>query len=370
MVSDSGSDSMPPEERAEQNLDSLRDRIRELDIELVARAAERVEVARQIGQLKRRQNLSTIEYAQERVVLERARAAAEARGLDPRVAEDLFAGLIRASVTAQDEDSLRLAAVGAGRSAVIVGGAGRMGRWLSRFLSAQGYTIGALDPSAAPDENDWARRTLPSADLIVCSTPPAATTELYAGWSRNPPAGVVVDISSIKTPLIEPIRVLQHAGGRVASIHPMFGPSAVLLRDADVVICDTGDSEATAVVEKLFQATTAHIVRMPLADHDRVMADLLSLSHAAAIAFALALPEAEHPVRSTTFHELESLAASVVRESPDVYYEIQAMNPYSARALERLRIALDRIITAVTARDSEAFQALLEEGRRRTPKGK
>jgi chorismate mutase/prephenate dehydrogenase len=354
---------------AEQDFDRLRERIRQLDLELLAQVAERVQLARQVGELKRRQKLSTVDFAQERVVLERARAIAKEQGLDPRVAEDLFAGLIRASVTAQDDDRMRLAAVGAGKNAVIVGGAGRMGRWLGRFLSAQGYTTGALDPATAPEENDWARRSLPSAELIVCSTPPAATAELYAEWSEKPPVGVVVDIASIKTPLIEPIRAFQRAGGHVASIHPMFGPSAVLLRDADVVICDTGDSEATSTVEKLFEPTTVHIVHMPLSDHDRIMADLLSLAHATAIAFALALPRTDHPVRSTTFQALELLAAAVVRESPDVYYEIQAMNPHSAVALERLRAALDRIVAAVTARDWQAFHALLDEGRRRTPDG-
>jgi prephenate dehydrogenase len=40
------------------------------------------------------------------------------------------------------------------------------------------------------------------------------------------PAG----IAGIKTPVMEPIRILPGAGVRVASIHPMFGPSAVLLR--------------------------------------------------------------------------------------------------------------------------------------------
>lgn len=354
---------------AEQDLDRLRECIRELDLELVARAARRVELARQVGELKRQQKLSTVDYVQERVVLERARAVAEERGLDPGVAEDLLAGLIRASVTAQDEDSVRLAAVGAGKSAVVVGGAGRMGRWMGRFLSAQGYTTVALDPATTPDENDRARRVLPLAELIVCSTPPTATAELYSDWSGKPPAGMVVDIASIKTPLIEPIRALQRAGGRVASIHPMFGPSAVLLRDADVVICDTGDPEATSTVEKLFQPTTAHIVHLPLADHDRIMGDLLGLAHAAAIAFALALPQTEHPVRSTTFQALESLAAAVVRESPDVYYEIQATNPHSAVAIKRLRTALDRIAATITARDSEGFRVLLEEGQRRTPEG-
>lgn len=350
----------------EENLDALRERIRQLDVQLLERAAQRVELARRVGEIKRRQQLSTVDYAQERAVLDRARVAGEECGLDPGVAEDLFATLIRASVTAQDEDRMRRAAAGAGRIAVVVGGSGRMGRWLRRFLSAQGYTTETLDPAATPDDNDRARRELASADLVVCSVPPAITVDLYAAWSRDPPAGVVVDISSIKTPLIGPIRALQASGGRVASIHPMFGPSTVLLRDADVVICDTGDPEATSRVVKLFEPTTARIVHLPLTDHDGIMADLLSLAHATAIAFAIALPETGHPVRSTTFHALESLATAVVRESPDVYYEIQTMNPHSGVALERLRAALERIVSAVGARDSDGFRELLAEGQRRT----
>lgn len=351
---------------SEPTLDSLRERIRLLDLDLVARVAERVGLARQIGEIKRRQKLSTADYAQERTVMERARSAAREHGLDPRVAEELFAGLIRASVIAQDEDSLRVTGLGAGKSAVIVGGAGRMGRWLARFLSAQGYETGVLDPAAAPEADAWGRRELASADLVVCSTPPATIVELYAAWSRKPPSGVVVDIASIKTPLIEPIRALQLSGCRVASIHPMFGPSTVLLRDADIVICDTEDPEATATVEKLFQPTTAHVVHLPIAEHDRVMADLLSLAHAAALAFALALPPTEHPVRSSTFQALESLAATLVRESPDVYYEVQAMNPHSVLALDRLRLALDRIVDTVTARDAPGFRAMFDEAQQRT----
>ena len=108
-------------------------------------------------------------------------------------------------------------------------------------------------------------------------------------------------------------------------------------------------------------------MRVPLAEHDRVMADVLSLAHATAIAFAMALPETKHAVRSTTLHALEALAANIVRESPDVYYEIQAMNPYSMAALKRMRGALDRVVDAVASRDAEGFRALLHEGRTHTP---
>ncbi len=348
------------------DLDDLRERMRRIDLDLVRLAAERIDLARRVGESKRRNKLPVVDYAQERMVLDRAVRAAEERGLDPRVAEDLFARLIQAAVTVQDEDSLRVAATGAGRSAVILGGGGRMGRWFGRFLSAQGYRTATLDPGAAPDELDAARRLLPGADLVVGSVPPAALAAQYAEWADHPPRGVLVDIASIKSPLIAPIRALQAAGARVASIHPMFGPSVVLLRDADVVVCDTGDHAATAEVEALFAPTTARLVPVALEEHDRIMADLLSLAHAAAIAFALALPDSDHPMRSTTFQALEKLARTVVRESPDVYYEIQARNPHSREAVDRLRGALDRIVGASSAPDAAGFRKLFEDGRRRT----
>lgn len=354
---------MPPD----PDLDDVRRRIRQLDGELVELAAERVRLARRVGEIKRAAGRAVVDYAQERRVLDAAGAAAARHGLDPGVAEDLLARLIRASVRVQEEESLRHAGTGRGKHAVVVGGAGRMGRWIGRFLEAQGWRVAVADPGAPPEEDRRGREALPAAELVVAATPPGRTAALYREWRAAPPAGVVVDIASIKTPLVEPIRALQAAGGRVASIHPMFGPSALLLRGADVVVCDTGDIDATAAVEALFAPTTAHLVRLPLEEHDRVMADLLSLAHATAIAFALALPAAEHPVRSTTFQALERLAAAVVRESPDVYYEIQAENPHSAAAVAKLGAALDRLTAVLAGRDRAAFAELLAEGRRRTP---
>ena len=347
-------------------LSELRDQIGQLDRDIVELAARRVALAREAGDLKREMRRSIVDYAQERVVLNRARDAGTSAGLEPAVAEALVATLIRTSVSAQDRDSVRNASVGAGKRAVVVGGEGRMGRWLMRFLADQGYTVGSLDPRAAEDEQTWARAALATADLVVSAAPPVATAEVYDSWIASPPSGVIVDIASIKTPVIESIRRLQKAGARVASIHPMFGPSVVLLRECDVVICDTGDPSSAAEVTKLFEPTTARLLHMPLEEHDRLMADVLTLAHATAIAFALALPGTASPVRSTTLAALERLSANVVRESPDVYFEIQARNPHSARAIARLASAVARVGEVVTAQDAERFRGLMEEGQTRT----
>ena len=143
-----------------ERLEGLRERIGRLDREIVAKAAERIALAREAGELKRQAQRPIVDYAQERSVLDRARSAAAETGLDGAVAESVIAALIRASVTAQDRDSVRRAAVGAGQTAVVVGGEGRMGRWFVRFLADQGYVTGALDTCATDEENAWARDAL------------------------------------------------------------------------------------------------------------------------------------------------------------------------------------------------------------------
>jgi len=349
------------------SVSELRARLEAIDAQLMELAAERIRLGRAVGEAKQREGLPTVDYGQERVVLERGRRLADDAGLDRGVAEDLLTRMIRASVTAQEVDRVRLAGVGAGKRAVVVGGAGRMGTWFVRFLADAGYHAMVLDPAVGQDENAVARVALPDADLVLCATSPRRTADLYDEWRGRPPRGVVVDIASIKTPLIDAIARLREAGGRVASLHPMFGPAVVMLRDADVVVCDTGDAEAGAAAEALFAPTTARLVRLPLAQHDRVMADLLALAHAAAITFAMALPEAEHPVRSTTFQALERIAGAVVRESPAVYFEIQAANPHAAGAVERLRGALTRLADVVARGDAAGFATLMGDGARRTP---
>ena len=83
---------------AEENLDNVRERIRQIDLELIAHAAERSKLVKQVGEIKRRKNIATVDYSQERAVLERARCRRAAwtgsqcgagfiGALDPRVSD-------------------------------------------------------------------------------------------------------------------------------------------------------------------------------------------------------------------------------------------------------------------------------------------
>ncbi len=352
------------------DLETARHRIRKLDERILACAAERIELAREVAAIKLAEDLPTVDYRQERRVLDRGRSMAGESGLNPEIAEHILSTLMAASVTVQEAQRLRFSATGKGKAAIVVGGAGRMGRWMVDFLRAQEFRVAVLDPRCPEGFDRRVEAQLTEAELVVSAAPPRRTAEIYLGWCGNPPAGIVCDMASIKTPLVEAIRALQARDVRVASFHPLFGPATSVLRGSDVVVCDTGDLEAENFVSALFAPTSARLVRVGLDEHDRLMADMLTLAHAATLAFAGARLEGEArriDLHSTTDRALERLAATAVRESPEVYFEIQADNPYSAGAVRRLARALERLRELVEGRDAEGFASWMAAAAKRLP---
>jgi chorismate mutase/prephenate dehydrogenase len=178
----------------------------------------------------------------------------------------------------------------------------------------------------------------------------------------------VFDLGSLKSPLRAGLKALVDAGVKVTSLHPMFGPSTELLSGRHVVFIDLGQPEALAAARALFAPTMAEQVVMGLDEHDRLIAYVLGLSHALNIAFFTALVESGEAapklarMSSTTFDAQLDVATNVAEESPELYYEIQALNDYGAESLQALSAAVERLRTAVATGDFPTFRALMEQG--------
>jgi chorismate mutase/prephenate dehydrogenase len=354
------------------SLDELRAELGDIDREILRLVARRQETAQQIGTIKRSTGLSTRDFRQERDVIERARAAATELGLAPAIGEELTLTLIKHSLTAQEKDVVAARGQAGGRRVVVIGGRGNLGRWFCRFLTAQGFDVEAAAPAGPvdgyPTVADW--RTIPlDHDLIVVAAPMPATGDILLELAKAPPTGVVFDVGSLKSPLRAGLRALRGAGGRVTSIHPMFGPDTELLSGRHVIFCDVGDAEATAAARALFASTMATLVEMDLESHDRLIAYVLGLSHALNIAFFTALAESGEAaprlatLSSTTFDAQLQVAANVAAENPDLYFEIQQLNDYGTESLAALVYAVERVRSVVRAGDRDGFRALMERGR-------
>lgn len=353
-------------------LSELRTELDRVDAELIAVIARRQALVAEIGRWKHAQGKQLRDFQREREVIAHVRDKAQAVGLDPGIAEQVMKILIESSLTTQEQDRVRLAGQGGGRRALVIGGNGRMGRWFVRFLAAQGFDVEVADPSGVPEgvsgHGDWREGALDQ-DLVVIAAPMRRSNQILIELAARKPPGLVFDIGSLKTPLLEGLKACAAAGLRVCSVHPMFGPDTELLSDRHVVFMPVGASETVREARELFAQTMVQAVEMPLAEHDHLIAYVLGLSHALNIAFFTALANSGEAapklarMSSTTFDRQLRIAAGVANENPRMYYEIQSLNAFRGEALGALKRAVDELLRCVEEGDEIGFVALMERGR-------
>jgi chorismate mutase / prephenate dehydrogenase len=354
-------------------LDELRLQLDALDGELLGLVARRQQLSREVAAVKRATGYPTRDYLRERDVILRVRERAASLGLQGDIAEQIYRLLIRSSLTTQEQESVVARGVGSGRRALVIGGAGKMGRWFARFLASQGFSVQVADPMAALGGDfdsvpDW--RALPALDqdFIVVATPMSTADAVLHELAARRPSGVVFDLGSLKSPVRGGLQALKAAGVKVTSLHPMFGPDTELLSSRHVVFVDLGVADALEAARSLFAPTMAEQVVMSLDDHDRLIAYVLGLSHALNIAFFTALAESGEAaprlaqMSSTTFDSQLDVAGKVAEESPDLYFDIQALNDFGAESLDALASAVERVRSAVAGGDRQAFAALMHQG--------
>jgi chorismate mutase/prephenate dehydrogenase len=356
---------------ARLELQELRDRLSRLDGELLVLIAERQRLSEEVARVKRRTGHPTRDFQREREVLLNARAAAARLGLSPSLADSLLRLLIRSSLATQEQAQVAAQGQGSGKRALVIGGAGKMGRWFVEFLDSQGFAVEVADPAGTFGSHvhraDWQSDEL-SHDVIVVATPLNITASVLEQLARHRPPGLVFDVGSLKTPLRAGLTALRQAGVRVSSVHPMFGPDTDLLSGRHVIHVDVGRPDAVADAQSLFASTMAEQVVTTLDEHDRLIAYVLGLSHAVNIAFFTALADSGEAaprlarLSSTTFDAQLAVASLVASESPALYFEIQALNEYGGESLAALAEAVGRLQALIADQDAAAFTRLMRRG--------
>jgi len=357
---------------APSGLAALRQRLDRIDAQLLALIAERQAIGGEIAEVKQVTGRSTRDYAREREVLLGARTRATEAGISPELAEEVVRLLIRSSLTRQEQSTVAARGAGTGRRALVIGGAGKMGRWFVDFLLSQGFAVEVSDPGGAPpgsrDIGDFRTAEL-SHDFIVVAAPLGIADTVLRDLAQCTLTGVVFDIGSLKSPLRQSLRALRTAGVRVTSLHPMFGPNTELLSGRHVIFVDLGDATALEEARALFASTMAEQIVMDPDEHDRLIAYVLGLSHAVNIAFfsALACSGEAAPrlarLSSTTFDAQLEVASRVAEESPELYFEIQRLNDHGRESLDALERAVSELRRVVDSGDQAAFEALMLRGR-------
>lgn len=355
-----------------KKLDLLRRKLDEIDESIITLIAERQFNVEQIGNVKLSTNSPTRDYQREKQVINKIRKHAKNKGLDPEIAQQIFELVIETSLSKQEIQKVKESNYGSNKSALIIGGNGKMGQWFAQFLASQNFDVYINDLAPLANQqnfvSDYSQIEL-NHDYIIIATPIQKSAEIIQSLCELNPTGIVLDISSIKSPLRLPLRQLADTGCKVVSIHPMFGPDIQLMSGKHVIFIDMGNEEAVNQVKQLFQPTMAERIDMKFEDHDRLIAYVLGLSHVVNIAFMTVLSESGEAadvlanLSSTTFDSQLGIAANVSKENPNLYFEIQKLNHYSPTTLNALSDAVQRIIQMVHQDNQAAFVNIMTQAK-------
>jgi prephenate dehydrogenase len=224
----------------------------------------------------------------------------------------------------------------------IVGGSGRMGRWLASFLLKDGQDVVAIGRNKSRlreikqqlgIKTATSLDTVRTADVILISVPIDSFESVVKQLPPLRPGQTVMDITSIKT---RPVEIMHRyiKAGKVLGTHPVFGPGAKDFSKQNVVLTPTSKKE-TALAQKVKQylkARGGRVVLMAPQEHDEMMAVVLGLAHFIALVSADTLLSFNQlkqmeKVGGATYRLLLTLAESVLTEDADLYASLQMNLP-------------------------------------------
>jgi prephenate dehydrogenase len=225
----------------------------------------------------------------------------------------------------------------------ILGGAGKMGLWLARFLTGAGEEVMLVDRneaglSAAQSHlnvdisNNLA--AVKNVKVIVMAVPIDSFQTVVKELAQyTHPGHIVLDITSVKTMPVETMRRYL-ASCRILGTHPVFGPGASSIKGHNVVLTPTRDDEIllAAKVQAYLEARGARVSSMTPEKHDEMMAVVLGLAHYIAIVAGDTLLGFDNlkemeKISGVTFKALLTLVESVLSEDPALYASIQMHLP-------------------------------------------
>jgi prephenate dehydrogenase len=253
----------------------------------------------------------------------------------------------------------------------IIGGYGKMGRWLARSLREEGLqvTIAGRDERRLREaakqlgvKSASATEAVNNSDAVILSVPidsfEAISIELAPAIK---PGQYIFDVTSIKA---RPVDIMHRyfGGCRVLGTHPMFGPGAAAVSGQRIVLTPTNDEEQAlaGIIRRYLEERGARVAVMSPVEHDELMSIVLGLSHFIALVSADTLLElgklkGAASVSGTSYRLLLTLAEAVVSEDPEFYASLQVNLPGMA-GIEKLFLSKARDWAAmVENKDRHSF---------------
>ena len=252
-----------------------------------------------------------------------------------------------------------------------------MGNWFARFLKANGYTV------ILTDKNRQAAKTLSKrcgfqflsnqleaaskAQVIILATPTKVTSAVLQQIApAMKPTTLIVEISSIKRPIVGTIRKLQKKGIAILSIHPMFGSGTTTIKGRRILVVTRPQNYEARRILSIFRMNGAGIIRCTLKKHDALASTILTLPHFINISLIETLKSLGVKlneislVAGSTFQLQLLLAEAIYNEDYD--NEVSILGDCKTTAIEEYKRQTETVFKMVNM--PRSLERLLRSGRR------
>ena len=264
---------------------------------------------------------------------------------------------------------------------VVAGGSGAVGSLFAEQLQEAGNDVVIVDrtvPGPTHRVTRFVRGDIsdPGAEVadvvrtadavLLCVPEPVALVAIGRLVGTLRPDALIADTLSVKSTVVPALHAAAMIAGEAEalSLNPMFAPALGFAGHpvASVVVRDGQRGRALC---DLIEQWGARVVNVTADQHDRVAAAAQALTHAAVIAFGAALAELDVDIADLDriapppHTALLSLLARITSGAPEVYWDVQAANPYAPAARRALSRGVSQLADVVEDGDSAAFGDLL-----------
>lgn len=154
----------------------------------------------------------------------------------------------------------------------------------------------------------------------------------------------VIDVCSVKVyPVKIMLEILPKEVGIIAT-HPLFGPDSIHTNtELKIMMHATRDTQNCFTDWKaFFQKKNLHVLEMTPEAHDQFAAGSQGITHL--IGRVLAdLKVSPTPIDTVGFEKLCSVMEQTCHDTPTLFHDLNAYNPYSNKMLEQFQISLQKI---------------------------
>ena len=240
----------------------------------------------------------------------------------------------------------------------IIGILGRYGRWLEARLREFGYTVIGSDIETELTNQAVVQRS----DVVIFSVPPRVTQDVINSvLPCARPGQLWLGITSLKE---KPVEAMLKSSANVIGLHPMCAPTGQDWKGQTVVVCNARCDEKWSVwLLELLTSLRATVKIATPQEHDFTVAFVQALAHFSQLTTAAVLRRMGVSVTDTLgytspfYRIMFSLMGRILAQDPNLYYDIQTLNPYTLTVLKTFEYEAKRLREIIEARDREMFLA-------------